>query len=91
MLFKLRTPSYIGPTTCAGATRWICSSQVLPLAPGFCDGARFCVAAGAPLWEILAAGDWKSPAFLDYLDKFRLERDVVMQAHLDESDAEVED
>ena len=46
--------------------------------------------SGAPLWEILAAGDWSSPAFMDYLDKWRLERDVVMQAHLDESDCEAE-
>ena len=36
--------------------------------------------------EILAAGDWKSPAFMDYLDKHRLESDLVMQAHMDESD-----
>ena len=50
-----------------------------------------CFEPGAPLWEILAAGDWKSPAFLDYLDKFRLERDVVMQAHLDESEVEDEE
>ena len=49
-----------------------------------------CCVAGAPLWEILAAGDWSSPAFMDYLDKWRLEQDVVMQAHLDESDCEDE-
>ena len=45
---------------------------------------------GAPLWAILSAGDWSSPAFMDYLDKWRLEKDVVMQAHLDESDCEAE-
>ena len=26
---------------------------------------------GAPLWEILAAGEWRSPAFLAYLDLHR--------------------
>ena len=30
-------------------------------------------AAGAPLYEILAAGEWSSPAFLQYLDCWRLE------------------
>ena len=40
----------------------------------------------APLFEILEAGEWKSPAFLQYLDLHRLERDAVVQAHLDESD-----
>ena len=43
---------------------------------------------GAPLWQILAAGEWKSPAFLLYLDMHALERDAVVQAHLDESDRE---
>ena len=47
--------------------------------------------SGAPLYDILAAGDWKSPAFLQYLDRYQLEQDVVMQAHLDESDHEGED
>ena len=41
---------------------------------------------GAPLWEILAAGEWRSPAFMQYLDCHRLETDVVVQAHVDESD-----
>ena len=40
----------------------------------------------APLFEILEAGEWKSPAFLQCLDLHRLERDAVVQAHLDESD-----
>ena len=47
--------------------------------------------SGAPLYDILAAGDWKSPAFLQYLDRYQLEQDVVMQAHLDESDHAGED
>ena len=35
--------------------------------------------AGAPLWKILAAGEWRSPAFLEYMDMNRLENDVVVQ------------
>ena len=46
--------------------------------------------SGAPLWQILQAGEWRSPAFLQYLDLHRLDRDLVVQAHLDEeSDDEV--
>ena len=37
---------------------------------------------GAPLWEILAAGEWRSPAFLDYLDLHQLEQDAVVQVSL---------
>jgi len=44
--------------------------------------------SGAPLWQILEAGEWRSPAFLTYLDMFRLETDLVVQAHLAESDDE---
>ena len=40
--------------------------------------------AGAPLHTILAAGEWKSPAFLAYLDQHRLEDELVFQAHLEE-------
>ena len=47
-------------------------------------------AAGAPLWQILAAGEWRSPAFMEYLDKLQLETDVVVQAHVGESDDEDE-
>ena len=43
---------------------------------------------GANLFEILAAGEWRSPAFLTYLSTAELERDVVLQAHLDESSDE---
>ena len=44
---------------------------------------------GGTLIEILRAGDWRSAAFLDYLDKHRLERDATMAAHLaDSSDEE---
>jgi len=45
-------------------------------------------ASGAPLAEILAAGEWRSPAFLSYLDLQKLETDLVVQAHCDESDGD---
>ena len=35
--------------------------------------------SGAPLWEILAAGEWKWPAFPDYLDVHELETDLMVQ------------
>ena len=41
------------------------------------------------MWQILTAGEWRSPAFLDYLDIYRLESDMVVQAHMDESDSDV--
>ena len=47
--------------------------------------ARDLQAAGKSLWEILSAGDWRSAAFLQYLDKEDLERAVVEQAHEGES------
>ena len=40
---------------------------------------------GAGLLEILRAGEWKSPAFLSYLDINELERDAVVEAHICES------
>ena len=40
--------------------------------------------SGAPLWKILAAGEWKSPAFMDYLDVHKMEVELVMQGCLDE-------
>ena len=44
---------------------------------------------GATLGEILRAGDWKSPAFLQYLDQEQLEVDRIVEAHLvDSSDGE---
>ena len=42
--------------------------------------------SGAPLYQILEAGEWSSPAFLKYLDMNRLDTELVVQAHLDESD-----
>ena len=41
--------------------------------------------SGAGLAEILAAGQWRSPAFLQYLDIEKLELDAVVEAHVDES------
>ena len=38
--------------------------------------------SNAPLYQILEAGEWKSPAFMDYLDLHRLERDAVVQAYM---------
>ena len=43
---------------------------------------------GAPLWEILEAGEWSSPAFLKYLDLHRLDAELVVQAHAGESDSD---
>lgn len=44
--------------------------------------------SGAPLWQILAAGEWRSPAYLRYLDLNLIDRDVVVQAHMDEDTEE---
>ena len=46
---------------------------------------------GAPLWEILAAGEWTSPAFFKYLDLHRLDTELVVQAHAGESDSDDSD
>ena len=47
--------------------------------------------SGAPLWEILQAGEWTSPAFMKYLDLHRLDTELVVQAHAAESDSESSD
>ena len=39
---------------------------------------------GSPLWMILAAGEWRSPAFLSYLDVHKMEVESVLQGVLDE-------
>ena len=44
--------------------------------------------SGASLYEILAAGEWRSPAFLEYLDVQAPETALVVQAHYDESEEE---
>ena len=47
--------------------------------------------SGAPLWKILAAGEWRSPAFLNYMDIHKMEIEMVMQGCLDEeSDCDVD-
>ena len=46
--------------------------------------------SGAPLWEILEAGEWTSPAFMKYLDLHRLDAELVVQAHAGESDSDSE-
>ena len=48
------------------------------------------VSAGSPLWEILAAGEWSSPAFLKYMDIHQLEANMVLQSHMDDSDCDEE-
>ena len=45
---------------------------------------------GATLAQILQAGQWRSPAFLAYVDKEALEDSVVVEAHLDESSSDEE-
>ena len=50
--------------------------------------AQDLIESGSPLSVILAAGEWKSPAFLAYINEHFLERDVVVNAHMDESDGE---
>ena len=47
--------------------------------------------SGATLGEILRAGQWRSPAFLKYLDLESLEQDAVVEAHLDESSSDGEE
>lgn len=39
------------------------------------------VAAGAPLNTILKAGEWRSPAFLAYLEKHKVENEGIQEAH----------
>jgi hypothetical protein len=43
---------------------------------------------GSTLRDILNAGEWRSPAFLRYLDVDLLEHAAVLEAHLDESSDE---
>jgi len=74
-----------------GVTQRTCSCQASVLRYIFVFSLKHFVCAGAPLWKILQAGEWRSPAFLKYLDLHRLETDVVVQAHIDESDCEEED
>ena len=47
--------------------------------------ARDLQESGASLVEILQAGQWRNPAFLQYLDVQELECAAVLAAHLNES------
>lgn len=53
-------------------------------------GLNYVWIIGAPLWEILEAGEWSSPAFLKYLDLHRLDTELVVQAHANDSDSDDE-
>ena len=53
--------------------------------------AQDLLAKGASLALILRAGQWRSPAFLEYLDLEALEKGAVVEAHLDESSSDDED
>ena len=53
--------------------------------------ARDLQRAGKTLAEILSAGEWRSCAFMRYLDEHELERDAVVEAHVCESDSETDD
>ena len=44
--------------------------------------------AGSSPCEILMAGEWCSPAFMDYLDKQELIEQVVLHTHVDDSSSE---
>jgi len=46
--------------------------------------------SGANLAEILQAGEWKSPAFMAYLDIHELEAGSVVEAHMENSSSEEE-
>ncbi len=72
----------------AAVMRSICNSRARCKRKVMRVARRLCVLPGAPLHVILAAGEWRSPAFLKYLDLHSLERDMVIQAHADESDGE---
>ena len=50
--------------------------------------ARDLQASGSDVATILAAGGWRSAAFLAYLDTVELEKDAVIEAHLGESSDE---
>ena len=43
---------------------------------------------GHTIGQILAAGQWKSAAFMTYLDEDELAAEAVLEAHLNESSDE---
>ena len=72
--------------TCDVVTHWTSNYRVRTCTDSACN--KFTGREGAPLYEILKAGEWASPAFLKYLDLHTLECDAVVEAHVDESDGE---
>ena len=72
--------------TSAEDTRGTWLRKARAFAVDFNSSASAC--AGARLFDILKAGEWKSPAFLLYCDMHKLESCAVVEAHLDESDGE---
>ena len=73
-------------TTSAGVMRSTWLRKVRVFADGFKLSSLAC--AGARLFDILKAGEWKSPAFLLYCDMHKLESSAVVEAHLEDSDGE---
>ena len=45
---------------------------------------------GSTLYEILMAGEWRSPSFMTYMDTMELEMGATMEAHMAESSSEDE-
>lgn len=52
-------------------------------------GLASCCSLGARIGEILRAGEWRSPAFMAYLDVTALEAAAVVEAALGEEDSEL--
>jgi len=53
--------------------------------------AQDLVDRGATLAKILQAGQWRSPAFLAFVDTEGLENGVVVEAHMNESSSDDEE
>ena len=73
-------------TTSAGATRLIWLRKARAFTVDVNSSTLAC--EGARLFDILKAGEWKSPAFLLYCDMHKLESSAVVEAHLEDSDGE---
>lgn len=63
---------------------------LVPVARATC-ALQDLIDSGATLAEILAAGQWRGPAFLVYADLGALEQGAVLQAHLDEESSSDEE
>ena len=61
------------------------SLQVGIMLAGECTTMCHVFPQGSPLHVILDAGQWSSPAFLQYLDTNKLDEELVLHAHCDES------